>query len=273
MRSSILSIGFLVFALFTWPAVASDYTPTRVGPDLHDPELEPDYGLGFWNTEIDTTEEDSVGGEMNTKLVGPQEEVDRLYKESLRLQVPRSDANPLFEIFLNFPQTHWNECEDAVTGNYVDYACARRRMISVILNKYLQGSLISCVDAGLKAQGGGTAEAIHIIHAGITADTNHSSQSLHSVNRAIDIKVIQAQLKSGEVRQFTYSKVGNRPFYQALRNCWGKVVRTGNSCPFYRGDAGLTGSIGWENRAHGFHMHLSLPYCMNGRYGPGLWQR
>lgn len=227
-----------------------------------DPEQEQDYGPGFFSSEVDTTQDDMEGGEVNSELPDQDELTETLKNKS-----------PI-ESLISFPQKTWMECRDTVTGNYLDYTCAAQgRTVSVILDSYLQKRLIACVDAGLSAQGGGTSEVLHITHAGITADANHSPKSLHSVNRAIDVKVVKVKLSDGQEKQFTYSKVGNRPFYTALRNCWGRTVNTYNGCPYYGGSPQLTGSIGWENTDHGRHMHLSVPYCVNGKYGNGLWRR
>lgn len=233
--------------------------PTKVGADPTAPEQE--YGPGFFESEIDTTQEDYEGGETNRELPNPD---DPAVIETLR----RRNA---IEALIRFPQTQWNECSDRVTGNYADARCAKARGISVILDEYLQNRLISCVDAGLAAQGGGTAEAIHIQHAGITADVNHSPRSLHAVNRAIDVKSIKVQLTNDTDKEFKYSLMSNRPFYKAMRTCWGKVVNQVNGCPLYQGSAMLTASIGWENSDHGRHMHLSVPYCVGGNYGSYYW--
>jgi len=227
---------------------------------VSDPEKEPDFGPGFFQSVEDTTDEDLEGGETNTVLPTP-EQVEILERKSV------------FEKMLSFPQTKWNECAHRVTGNYSSYNCAASRTVSVILDEYLQNRLISCVDAGLGAQGGGTAKQVHLNHAGITGDARHSPKSLHAVNRAIDLKMIKVVLTNGVTKEFTYSKLGNRPFYTALRKCWGKTVHEYNGCPYYSGNSMLTGSIGWENSAHGSHMHLSVPYCVSGRYGSGLWVR
>lgn len=235
----------------------------------HDPETEQDYGPGFWDSDVDMTDEDAIGGETSSQLSGSEDEVRGQQEDIIR----REGLHSFMKMMIEFPQTKWNECKDQPSGNYEEYACAQSRTVSVILNKYLREKLMSCVDAGMAAQGGGTAAALHITHAGVTADARHSPYSLHSKNRAIDVKVLKVELTNGEVRQFTYSKVGNRPFYTAMRKCWGGVVHSGNGCPLYSGNAGLTGSIGWENKQHGRHMHLSVPYCVNGAYGSGLWRR
>lgn len=226
---------------------------------VHDPESEPDYGPGFWDSEVDTTEEDRQGGEINSELPDPTS-IDEF-------------TNLLIRPFLTFKQTYWNECSDSPTGNYDVYNCAKSRQVAVIFDNFLKNRLMTCVDEGLQAMGGGRAQDFHIVHAGVTADARHSPYSLHSHNRAIDVKVIRVLLTTGATKQFTYSKTGNRPFYKNLRKCWGEQVNVYNGCPYYGGDKALTGSIGWENRDHGRHMHLSVPYCLSGRYGSGVWQR
>jgi hypothetical protein len=253
MLRTLILVALVVSTLTT----SAQTDPTR--KSTHDPELEQDYGPGFWDADRDTTVEDTEGGETNTDLPTP-DQIDKIQRESF-LQI------------LKFPQTIWNECTAVVTGNYQDAKCAPGRNISEILNEYLQQKFIACVDAGLASQGGGTANVIHITHAGITADANHSPKSLHAVNRAIDVKVINVQLTDGNEKQFTYSKTGNRPFYTGLRKCWGAVVHNDNGCPYYANSPGLTGSIGWENSSHGHHMHLSVPYCVNGQYGAYYWRK
>lgn len=230
----------------------------------YDPERDDaDFGKGFFEVDEDLkdmTKEDKAGGETSHETIEPGARVDTIEKQTTATR-------------LSFPQTKWNECVDKVTGNYETYQCVSRRDISVILDSYLQERLISCVDSGLAAQGGGTSRRLHITHAGITADARHSPRSLHSVNRAIDIKIIQVELYGGSTKTFTYSKLGNRPFYTALRDCWGRTVSRHNGCPLYADNPKLTGSIGWENADHGRHMHLSVPYCLSGAYGSGLWVR
>ncbi len=234
-----------------------------VGTAFNPAESEPDYGPGFFDSKSDTTQEDYEGGEINGELPKP-EDVEEIIQRKGSLQMR-----------LSFPQTVWNECTDKpVSGNYETYACAKGRNISVILDSYLQERFLKCVDAGIAAQGGGgTVVAAHVTHAGVTADPRHSPLSLHAHNRAIDVKVITAKLAGGVERQYSYAKVGNRPFYTALRKCWGETVHTENGCPYYGGTSGLTGSIGWENSDHGRHMHLSVPYCTGGAYGTGVWRR
>ena len=236
-----------------------------MGLPSYNPETEQDYGPGFWDSKVDTTQEDLEGGETNTELPTPDE------LEEIEEAIHRKGQ---VQPFVSFPQTVWNECSGQLTGNYSTYACVKRRNIAVILNSFLQQRLLQCAEEAMHSQTGpGTAQSLHITHAGITGDPRHSPQSLHSFNRAIDVKVLKIALTNGTVRQYTYAKTGNRTFYTALRKCWGNVVRKHNGCPLYSGSTMLTGSIGWENRAHGAHMHLSVPYCYSGSYGPGAWRR
>lgn len=172
-----------------------------------------------------------------------------------------------------FPQTQWNECTDNPSGNYTGDSCARARQISVILDSYLKDFIYECVDAGLRVQGSGMADEIHITHDGILGNSAHSPRSLHAEARAIDIKGLRVKTTSGNTYNMIYAGPTNRPFYQAFRACWGRVVHRENGCPFYNGNPEHTGTIGWENRNHLEHMHTSVPYCVNGRYGAGYYQR
>lgn len=172
-----------------------------------------------------------------------------------------------------FSQTTWKECIDVVTGNYYGFNCTNSRGISVILKRFMDEHMYKCVDAGLAAQGGGQTADFHIVHAGIFGDPNHSPKSMHAENRAIDIKSIEVKTTSGAVKNFVYEGKTNRNFYKGFRKCWGEVVNKHNGCPYFKNDASLTGSIGWENANHQHHMHTSVPYCINGAYGPFYFQK
>jgi hypothetical protein len=172
-----------------------------------------------------------------------------------------------------FAQTSWKECIDVVTGNYTGYKCASSRAISVILKTFMDTHMYKCVNAGLAAQGGGTVDDYHIVHAGIKGDPNHSPRSLHAENRAIDIKSMEVKLTSGAVKNFVFSGSSSSAYFNAFRSCWGKIVRDFNTCPYFRGNASLTGSIGKEDKNHQHHMHTSVPYCISGNYGPYYFQK
>lgn len=172
-----------------------------------------------------------------------------------------------------FQQTSWKECTDDPSGNYSGIGCASSRQISQILKDFMQDFIYECVDAGLRAQGNSAADDIHVVHDGILGDRNHSPRSLHAEARAIDIRSIDVKLVNGSSRKITYAGTSNRSFYTAFRSCWGNVVKRENGCPLYQGNAGRTGSIGWEDRNHQNHMHTSVPYCVNGRYGSYYFQK
>lgn len=185
-------------------------------------------------------------------------------EESIEGYLQQDDSTIILERS-DFPQTYWDECNENVSGNYLTYGCTRRRLMASIFKTKLNQAIFSCVDKALAAQGYGKARGIHIQHAGIACDNNHNRRSLHCQNRAIDVKAFQLRLNDGRSLQFTYSKLGNRPFYTALRDCWGRAVVNLNACPV-RGSYSTTASIGWEDSGHGRHMHLSLPVCSRGSH-------
>lgn len=167
-----------------------------------------------------------------------------------------------------FAQTTWGECSEAITGNYNGFACSDRRTISVILKKFIGDNIYSCVNKGLAAQGGGTVKQLHIIHNGITGDAEHSPRSLHAENRAIDLVSLNIKYNDGRSKNFVYEGTANRAFYTAFRKCWGNVVMEKNGCPAY---GTYTATIGWENADHRHHLHISVPYCVNGRYNSSYY--
>lgn len=202
----------------------------------------------------------------HTPMIRPDQEQDylRSFWRSFSIE-------PLYR----FKQTEWGECSEAVTGNFKGYACSERRAISVILKKFLIDNIYTCINKGLAAQfGGDTVADLHIVHNGITGDARHSPKSLHAENRAIDIVSLDMKLASGKVTSVVYEGKANRVFYTALRQCWGRVLKAKNGCPYFAGDNILyTGSIGWENKDHQHHLHLSVPYCVGGSYSSQYYQR
>jgi hypothetical protein len=167
-----------------------------------------------------------------------------------------------------FAQTTWKECTDPISGNFTGFNCASSRGISVILKDFINKHMGKCVNKGLAAQGGGTMADLHIVHAGILGDRNHSPRSLHAENRAIDIKSLRVTLTSGAEKTFTFSGSSSSSFFGAFRSCWGDIVKTFNNCPLFNGTPSLTGSIGKEDKNHQHHMHTSVPYCVGGSYSP-----
>lgn len=211
------------------------------------------------NSEVNVEELDTDEG-----VLSPEQE-----EEFYKTHIPGSSKARAFK----FAQTTWRECDDFITGNYFGANCTNNRAMSVILKDFLDEHSHKCVNEALAAQGGGQVADLHIVHAGILGDPRHSPRSMHAENRAIDIKSMEVQLTSGQVKNFIYEGKASRPFYTAFRKCWGKVVHDFNGCPYYKSDASLTGTIGWENKNHQHHMHTSVPYCINGAYGPFYYQK
>jgi len=207
-------------------------------------ENEEDFGPGFFPHQKEVS----------------QESFGHIQEESQTITMDKAD----------FPIMRWKECEDDLTGNYYSYNCSNRREIAVNFHGYLQDDLFQCVDEGLKELGFADSQKVHIEHRGIKCDGNHNRRSLHCQFRALDIVNFQVNTVDDQSVKITYAKLGNRPFYEALRKCWGKLVVEGNECGV-RGSLERTASIGWEDRNHNRHMHLSLPVCSNGRYIGGYF--
>ncbi len=250
-----------VICLLAGPATAE--SPYFLHNNDVDPETEQDYAPGFFteteglSAKIDHPEDSEDG---STKLYGPDEDVQALDTDDLKTTA----GSPRL----------WPECKHIkATGNYTGYQCSARRVIGERLLIAFDEVLLDCINVALAAQGGGIAAKVHLEHVGIMANDKHSPRSNHSIGRAIDIKRIAAELQSGGQRIFTYAKLGNRPFYTALRACWGEAMVNWNDCPLYKGDAGLTASIGWENQRHGQHLHLSVPVCFNGSLDGRWWAK
>ncbi|MCB0412066.1 MAG: hypothetical protein KDD22_06035 [Bdellovibrionales bacterium] len=172
-----------------------------------------------------------------------------------------------------FSQTSWRECTDSITGNYIGYNCVSSRQISDILSRFMNNHFLTCVNEGLVKTGYAPANDLHVTHVGIHADPRHSPQSLHSENRAIDVKEFVAYWPNGASKRIDYQDSANRNFFVAFRQCWGRRVNQYNGCPLYSGESVLTGSIGWENANHQHHMHVSVPYCVGGNYGSYYYMR
>lgn len=213
---------------------------------------------------VEHVSEDETGHE-HAKVFTPEEEERFLQQSFLEFE------NELFNF--RFTQTTWRECDDYVTGNYNGYGCSNRRMISEILKEFMEVHLTKCVANTFEQFDGSLMKSVHIIHDGILGDRRHSPRSLHAENRAIDVHAFVVTREDDTVRKLIYKNKANRPFYTALRKCWGQAVHENNECPLIRGEAMLTGSIGWEDRNHQNHMHTSVPYCVRGKYGNGYFRR
>lgn len=177
-------------------------------------------------------------------------------------------------------QTTWNECGSGsaasghkrsnfqrgqVTGYYLGTPtrCNRANISTEFLN-FINRNLASCVSLSLRSQGVTAAvNGVVIGHRGITGDQNHSSRSLHSINRAIDVATLHIQLANGQViERSANGQQGRNPhrdFYTNFRRCWSQRISSSHSSPCPGREP--KGSIGHENSDHRGHLHLSLPHC------------
>lgn len=166
----------------------------------------------------------------------------------------------------------WNECSDKdFTGNYSGIKCSKRRWIDEGFKKFLNKNILRCTNEGLKNIGKSKAKAVHVVHGGVAADKRHSPRSLHSVGRAIDIRILIATTNSGKVTmnypKASQGKKTERSFYNAFHSCWSKsVIATDSACRSKKGTNGLAGIIRWEHPDHRKHVHASLPYCRSSKY-------
>lgn len=172
-----------------------------------------------------------------------------------------------------FPQTTWKECVDYVTGNYTGYNCSNRRGISVILKNFMEDHFLTCANEGLKNYNGKTAIDLHVQHDGIQGDARHSPRSLHAEARAVDVDSIVVTYSGGVSERLSFKGSKHQNFFNGFRSCWGQKVKTHNGCPTAGGSIAKTGSIGKEDKNHQNHLHVSVPYCVSGRYGSGFYQR
>lgn len=146
----------------------------------------------------------------------------------------------------------------------------------------LDRSFNKCVAAGARFAGissshGSFGGQVH--HKGIMGDARHQqTRSLHNVGRAIDISTIVVNGQRMDFAKASQQKKSGQmgkeyKFFVAFRDCWSQEARTANSrCKGRRANrAGYFGSIGWEDRKHQNHLHVSLPICdQPGFYSSGL---
>jgi hypothetical protein len=163
--------------------------------------------------------------------------------------------------------TSWNECSGTIRGNYEGANCVSSRGMNADFLAFLQRNLIRCVNQGLQRIGVGSTSKLSLIHRGVMADSNHGSESLHAVGRAIDIAKFTVFPAGGRPVQLDYLKAVNssssreRKFYSGLRQCFDQLHKQ-RGCPRRRSGRPV-GSIAWEDRNHRRHIHLSMPFCPN----------
>lgn len=193
-------------------------------------------------------------------------------------EIPAAAELVSADIMDSLVPTVWNECDEGLSGNYLDLPCSTKRFLSDDYAVFLKKNFLSCVNAGLAKARGGVAKRVHILHDGTTADGRHDPNSLHVVGRAVDIRRVDATLENGQVRSFDFTqtnrdrKVSARclaedkslcAFYEGFRGCWHKL-HVMRRCPFNQESP--IGTLGWEEAGHvGHHLHTSLPFCPNNK--------
>ena len=156
-------------------------------------------------------------------------------------------------------QIRFNACDPSggITARYYENArCGSVRKISKTFNGFLRRNLKACVEQGTRKR----VQHVNIIDAGISGDPRHTSRSLHSMNRAIDIKSFEITYTDGSTETINSDQQSQRAsFFQGFAQCWSNAViaQTSGSCP----GSIPKGFIGREDPDHRHHIHISLPYC------------
>lgn len=177
---------------------------------------------------------------------------------------------------------YWNECSGPVTGNYFlshekQLRCHQSRMISKSFQGFLQSQLPRCAQTVMNTLGiRGRVQSIHLTHTGLTGDERHRNAggSLHNIERALDVKYLNVRLTNRKMYQFDYgngvinSRTTDRRFFEGVRKCWQEAhLRRDRNCRINKKPNGFVASIGWEDRKHQRHLHLSYPICGQNRQG------
>lgn len=157
------------------------------------------------------------------------------------------------------PQIYFNACDPAggMTARYFENRrCTRSRKISRPFHHFLRRNMKSCVQQSTKKD----VHHVNLIHVGIAGDKNHTSRSLHSVNRAIDIKTFEITYKDGSTEKIhSNQQLVRQDFFQKFAMCWSSAIVSQNSSPCPGSIP--KGYVGRESPKHRQHIHISLPYC------------
>lgn len=226
-----------------------------------------------WETWVDENPE---------KLVSP-----RPTGAGIRFRFARGTPKSRGHRCITEPMAYWDETGGTkyFSGNYDRLPPDPKQKISRSLAEALDKHFARCAETGVRAAGIlGPLEGLHIRNAGIIGDSNHTSRSLHSTARAIDIKSIQAVVGGREylfvqARASNDSTSADRKFMDGFRKCWADTMTAdppeGYGCPAEEDRRNprerrldREGSIGWEDSDHRHHLHLSLPYCAD--YSSGV---
>jgi len=173
----------------------------------------------------------------------------------------------------------WDECNDShFRGHYDDgkrkLNCSGRRLMHNGFRDFIADNLLDCVNNSLESVDRYASPDLYLIHKGTAADKLHKSGSMHQQGKALDISIVRVTGSSGKTYDINYEKsVQNRSswehkFYKKLRVCWGKAqLERSPSCKmnnmYYNRlrDIPYYGSIGWEDKRHKKHLHISMPPC------------
>lgn len=169
-------------------------------------------------------------------------------------------------------QTHYGK--PSSKGPRCDKALAMNKALADAINTYLP----ECINRSANAVFGYGklttelgASGNHIYHHGCVGDARHQKTgSWHNEGLAIDLtglKVGGMTLKYEDATKNKGAKVDR--FFGHLRKCWSDKVKAHHSSCRKTGKKGRaeSGSIGYEDKKHQHHLHLSLPCATysNGR--------
>lgn len=164
----------------------------------------------------------------------------------------------------------WRECDDRnYVGNYTGYRCFRRgRSISKYFKSFLDKHLLNCINESLRKIDQPRVSRVGIKHAGISGDQRHrrAGGSYHNIDRAIDVKEFyfpSTKLSTMNYRKAVVSKSSKeRKFFEQFRSCYQrKNIERSSKCKINKKTHGYVASIGWEDKNHRQHIHVSYPFC------------
>jgi flagellum-specific peptidoglycan hydrolase FlgJ len=160
-------------------------------------------------------------------------------------------------------QVMWDECDkgNGITGSYGNARCNKRQISKELLD-FMGSNFSDCVEQGSHSYGiKKEVASIHIKHAGVAGDKNHSGRSYHAINRAVDISALMVTYKDGSKMSFSGSKqIKQGSFFNKFRSCWSSRLIDANR-PAYCPGSEPKGCIGHEDSDHKHHLHISVPFC------------
>jgi hypothetical protein len=110
-----------------------------------------------------------------------------------------------------------------------------------------------------------------MFHDGVTGDARHRNKggSLHNIERAVDLVKFYVRAANNELYAYSYpnavkargSKDGK--FFLEFRKCYqSKHIARDARCKMNKAKSGgYVASLGWEDKNHQKHLHISYPFC------------